>query len=115
MHTVVIRRDLYEREPWAALNLYKAFCQPKEHCYRLLAETGSPKASFAWLQPMIEDEQAIIGPDWYPYGIAPNRASLDALLQYNHEQGLSPRRVIIEELFAPATLRDIPLTEGQRV
>jgi 4,5-dihydroxyphthalate decarboxylase len=115
MHTVVIRRDLYEREPWAALNLYKAFCEAKEHCYRLITETGSPKASFAWLQPMIEEEQAIIGTDWYPYGIAQNRPSLEALLQYNHEQGLSPRRVAIEELFAPATLRDIPLTEGQRV
>ena len=73
MHTVVIRRDIYERDPWVALNLYQALCRAKEHCYRLLLETGSPKASFAWLQPMIEEEQAIIGPDWYPYGIEQNR------------------------------------------
>src|SRR6516225_3149199 len=51
MHTVVIRRDIYEREPWVALNLYKALVQAKQHCYGLLTETGSPKASFAWLQP----------------------------------------------------------------
>src|ERR1700676_1264818 len=61
MHTVVIRRDIYERDPWVALNIYKALCQSKEHCYHLVSETGSPKASFAWLQPMIEEEQAIIG------------------------------------------------------
>ena len=115
MHTVVIRRDVYERDPWAALSLYQAFAAAKQHCYRLLTETGSPKASFAWLQPMIEQEQAIIGPDWYPYGIEQNRPSLEALLQYAHEQGLTGRRVAIEELFAPSTLRDIPLTEGQRV
>jgi len=115
MHTVVIRRDVYERHPWVALNLYKAFSAAKQHTYRLLEESGSPKASFAWLQAMIEEERAIIGPDWYPYGIEQNRASLDALLQYTHEQGLTDRRVKIEELFAPSTLRDIPLSEGQQV
>jgi 4,5-dihydroxyphthalate decarboxylase len=81
----------------------------------LLLETGSPKASFAWLQPMIEEEQAIIGPDWYPYGIEQNRATIEALLQYTGEQGLSERRLKIEELFVPSTMRDIPLSEGQLV
>ncbi|HUO88333.1 MAG TPA: hypothetical protein VMU08_04090 [Rhizomicrobium sp.] len=115
MHTVVIRRDVYERDPWVAQSLYAALCKAKEHCYRMLVETGSPKASFAWLQSMIEDEQRIIGKDWYPYGIGPNRPSIEALLQYNHEQGLSDRRLKVEELFAPSTLRDIPLTEGQLI
>jgi 4,5-dihydroxyphthalate decarboxylase len=115
MHTVVIRRDIYDRDPWVAMSLYKALCAAKERCYRLLIETGAPKASFAWLQPMIEEEQAIIGRDWYPYGIAPNKPSIEALLQYTHEQGLSARRLTIEDLFAPSTLRDIPLSEGQRV
>jgi 4,5-dihydroxyphthalate decarboxylase len=115
MHTVVIRRDIYDRDPWVALSLYKALCRAKDYSYHLLAETGSPKASLAWLQPLIEEEQAIIGPDWYPYGIEQNRPSIEALLQYSHEQGLSGRRIKIEELFAPSTLRDIPLSEGQLV
>jgi 4,5-dihydroxyphthalate decarboxylase len=115
MHTVVIKREIVERDPWVALSLYKAFCAAKDRACQLLLETGSPKASFAWLQPMIEEEQRIIGRDWYPYGIEPNRASLGALLQYTHEQGLSDRLLEIEELFAPSTLRDIPLAEGQRV
>jgi 4,5-dihydroxyphthalate decarboxylase len=115
MHTVVIRRDVYERDPWVARNLYTALCRAKEQCYHHLMEAGSPKASFAWLQPMIEEEQAIIGPDWYPYGIEQNRPSIEALLQYTHEQGLTDRRVKLEELFAPSTMRDIPLSEGQRI
>ena len=114
-HTVVIRRDIYERDPWVAASLYKALCESKEYCYRLLVEGGTPKASFAWLQPLIEEEQAIIGPDWFPYGIAQNRPSIEALLQYSHEQGLSSRRLKLEELFAPSTLRDIPMSESQRV
>ena len=115
MHTVVIRREIYDRDPWVALSLYKAFCRAKEHSYRLLLETGSPKASFAWLQPMIEEEREIMGRDWYPYGLEQNRPTLDALLQYTEEHGLTDRRPSVEELFAPSTLRDIPLSEGQLV
>jgi 4,5-dihydroxyphthalate decarboxylase len=115
MHTVVIRRDIYERDPWVALSLYKALCRAKDHAYHHILETGSPKASLAWLQPLLEEEQAIIGPDWYPYGIDKNRPSIDALLQYVHEHGLTDRRIAIEELFAPSTLRDIPLSDGQTI
>lgn len=115
MHTVVIKREIYDRDPWVAMSLYKAFCAAKERSYRLIMETGSPKASFAWLQSMIEEEQQIIGKDWYPYGITPNKETIEALLQYTFEQGLSDRLLQIEDLFAPSTMRDIPLGEGQLV
>jgi 4,5-dihydroxyphthalate decarboxylase len=115
MHTVVIRRDVFERDPWVALSMYKALCKAKEHAYHLLADMGSPKVCSAWLQPLLEEERAIIGPDWFPYGIEPNRPSIEALLQYVHEHGLADRRVKLEELFAPSTLRDIPMSEGQHV
>ena len=61
---MVIRKDVYERNPWVALSMYKALCRAKEACYRSIMDTGSPKASFAWLQPMIEEEKRIIGEDW---------------------------------------------------
>jgi len=64
---------------------------------------------------LIEKEQAIFGRDWYPYGIEQNRPTLEALLQYLHEQGLAGRRVAVEELFAPSTVHDVPLSEGQLV
>ncbi|HZU05508.1 MAG TPA: ABC transporter substrate-binding protein [Chloroflexota bacterium] len=115
MHTVVIRRAVYERYPWVALSLYQAFCEAKERCYRLLLETGSLKATLAWLQPALEEERALFGPDWWSYGVEANRPSLEALVQYAHEQGLTYRRVSVDELFAPSTLRDIPLGEGQFV
>ena len=115
MHTVAIKREIYDRDPWVAMSLYKAFCAAKERCYRMLLDAGSPKASFAWLQPLIEEEQAIFGKDWFPYGIETNRPTLEAICQYTHEHGLAPKRLEIEDLFAPATLRDIPLGEGQHV
>jgi 4,5-dihydroxyphthalate decarboxylase len=111
MHAVVIRKDVYDRNPWVALSLYRAFVAAKDYCCQSLLETGTPKASFAWLDALIEDQQAVFGPDWFPYGVEKNRASLDALLQYTHEQGLTSRRISIEELFAPSTLRDVPMAD----
>ena len=64
---------------------------------------------------MIEEEQSIIGRDWYPYGIAANRPSIEALAAVYRRAGPHGRRVTLEELFAPSTLRDIPLGEGQRI
>ena len=115
MHTVVIRREIYDRDPWIALSLYKAFCAAKDRCYAMLKEAGSPKVSVAWMQPMLEEEQEIFGPDWYAYGLDANRPTIEALLQYEHEHGLTDRRLQPEELFAPSTLRDIPLTDGQHI
>jgi 4,5-dihydroxyphthalate decarboxylase len=115
MHTVVIRKDIYEANPWVALSMYKALNRAKAHAYDMLADMGSPKVCSAWLQPLIEEEKQIIGPDWFPYGIEQNRPTIEALLQYVHEHGLADRRVKLEELFAPSTLRDIPMSEGQHV
>src|SRR5262249_51253097 len=55
------------------------------------ADMGSPKVSSAWLQPLIEEEKEVFGPDWYPYGIEANRPTIEALLQYTHEHGLTDR------------------------
>ena len=79
------------------------------------ARPARPRRRSPGCSRLIEEEQAIIGKDWYPYGIEANRASIEALLQYTHEHGLTPRRLKIEELFAPSTMRDIPLSEGQQV
>jgi 4,5-dihydroxyphthalate decarboxylase len=95
--------------------MYKALCRAKEHAYGHLADMGSSKVSSAWLQPLIEEEKSIIGEDWFPYGIEANRPTIEALLQYTHEHGLTDRLVKLEELFAPSTLRDIPMSEAQHV
>ena len=69
MHLIVIRKDVHERHPWAALSLYKAFLAAKQRAMQALAHAGAPRASFAWLHSLIEEEQSIIGKDWFPYGV----------------------------------------------
>jgi 4,5-dihydroxyphthalate decarboxylase len=104
MHTVVIRRDVYERHRWCARELYKAFVRAQAVTYRGLEETAAHKAMLPWLTAHVEDTQQTFGADWWAYGLEPNRHVLETFLRYHHEQGLSKRRLAPEELFAPETL-----------
>jgi len=104
MHTVAIRRGLYEKHPWIAMSLYKAFVQSQRETYDDLYVTAALKTMLPWLTRHVEDTRALMGEDFWPYGFAPNRATLATFLRYHHEQGLSRRLLAPEELFAPETL-----------
>ena len=104
MHTVAIRREVYEKNPWIARSLYKAFAESQRRTYEDLAETAALKTMLPFLTAHVEAARRDMGDDWWPYGLAPNRAVLDTFLRYHHEQGLSPRRLAPEELFAPETM-----------
>jgi 4,5-dihydroxyphthalate decarboxylase len=104
MHTVVIRRALYERFPWIAGSLAKAFAAAQRKTYADLTETAALKAMLPWLVAHVEQARREMGPDWWSYGLEPNRHVLDTFLRYHREQGLSRRRLAPEALFAAETL-----------
>lgn len=104
MHTVVIKRGIYEQHPWVAMSLYKAFVEAQRENYADLYVTAALKASLPWLTKHVEDARALMGDDFWPYGFAPNRETLATFLRYHHEQGLSRRLLAPEELFAPETM-----------
>jgi len=104
MHTVAIRRSVYEQYPWVAMNLYKAFVLAQRECYEDLYVTAALKTSLPWLTKHVEDARALMGDDFWPYGFKPNRETLATFLRYHHEQGLSKRLLTPEELFAPETM-----------
>jgi 4,5-dihydroxyphthalate decarboxylase len=104
MHTVVIRRDVYRKNPWVAQSLYKAFVAAKAKALELYHQTAAMPAMLPWFVAHVEETQREMGDDWWSYGLAPNRHVLDTFLRYHHEQGLSKRRIAPEELFAKETL-----------
>jgi 4,5-dihydroxyphthalate decarboxylase len=104
MHTVVLRRDVYEKNPWVAQSLYKACVTSKAKAYELYDQTAALPAMLPWSVAHVEEARREMGADWWPYGLAPNRQALDTFLRYHHEQGLSRRRFAADELFARETL-----------
>lgn len=104
MHVIVLRRELYERHRWIARSLYKAFDEAKRLTCEGLLVSAAAKTMLPWQIAEVEAVRRDMGEDWWPYGVEPNRKVLETFLRYHHEQGLSRRRVAVEELFAPECL-----------
>src|SRR5262245_35135195 len=104
MHVVALRRELYEANRWIAMSLYKAFVEAQRRAYRSLRETAAHKSMLPWLVAHVDDAVRELGEDFWPYGFHGSRHVLDTFLRYHHEQGLSPRRLAPEDMFAPETL-----------
>ncbi len=109
MHTVVIRREIYDANRWVAQSLYQAFAAAQRKIYDGLATFSAYKVMLPWQIAYVEEAQRELGPDWWAYGFAPNRHVLETFLRYHHEQGLSPRLLAPEELFAPETFETFKL------
>lgn len=104
MHVIAIRRDVYEANRWIARSLYNAFVAAQQIAYEDLKIGAALKTSLPWQVAAVDETIALMGEDWWPYGLDANRKVLDTFLRYHHDQGLSPKRLTPEDLFAPETL-----------
>jgi len=102
MHLVGIRKELVQKYPWLPSSVYKAFCEAKALAMVDLLDVNALMVTLPWLIPETEETMAIMGKDFWPYGIAENVREITALTQYLHEQGLIERKVAVEELFHPS-------------
>lgn len=106
MHVIAIRREVYEANRWIAMNLFQAFREAQRLCYEGLRETAALKGMLPWFNAHVEETLDLMGDDFWPYGVGPNRHVLEVFLRYHNEQGLSPRRVSVDEMFAPETYEE---------
>jgi len=109
MHTVAIRREVYEKNRWIAQSLFKAFAASQKATYQDLYVTAALKLMLPWLTAEVEETRALMGEDFWPYGFDKNEKTLATFLRYHHEQGLSKRLLTPEELFAPETLEEFKI------
>jgi 4,5-dihydroxyphthalate decarboxylase len=101
MHLVALRREIYERHPFVATSLYRAFCQAKDLALQKMRYPGTLRYMLPWMRSEIEEIDEVFGGDPWPYGVEPNRPTLEALVQYLAEQGLIAGPVPVEKLFVP--------------
>ena len=109
MHAVAIRKDVLEQNPWLAEAVFNAYSRAKQLTYDYLSKSAWYKTSLPWVTQEMEETRALMGKNYWPYGIEPNRKALTALFRYSYDQGLSAREITIEELFHPSGLH---LTES---
>jgi 4,5-dihydroxyphthalate decarboxylase len=106
MHTVVIRRSLYEREPWIAQSLFKAFRESGKRCHEVMMDINALPYSLPWYLPALEETIATFGEDFWPEGLAANWKNVETLMKFGKEQGLLKQLFKPEEIFAPNTLKE---------
>jgi 4,5-dihydroxyphthalate decarboxylase len=106
MHALGIRNDVAEKHPWLAASLCKAFAAAKRMAEQDLSEVVALKIGLPWVAQEVAETRALMGEDYWPYGVAANRPTLEALARYSYEQGLAVRRLSVVEMFVPSTLEE---------
>ncbi len=101
-HAYIIRGDVYRKYPWLAASLFDGFLRAKQLAGERLTEQIPAALMFG--REYLAMTRALIGEDPFPFGIKANQAMLDTITGYSHEQGLTARKMTIEELFAKETL-----------
>jgi 4,5-dihydroxyphthalate decarboxylase len=109
MHLVGVRRELAEQHPWLPGAVFKAFEQSKQVALALLNDTSATKVTLPFVEERLSEARALMGEDFWSYGVAANRKALETFLRHHHAQGLSPRLLKVEELFHPGTLETFKL------
>ena len=109
MHVVVLRRDVYERRPWLARSLYKAFEQARVETLRRMAETAASRYLLPWLYAEVERTVGVMGAGFWTYGLDGNEDVLRTFLRYSYEQGLANELLDPADLFARETLESFTI------
>jgi 4,5-dihydroxyphthalate decarboxylase len=103
MHVLVIHRRVYDSNRWIARELLKAFTAAKDIAFAELRRTVALSISLPWVREEFESTVERMGPDFWAYGIEPNRTVLSSFIRYAHAQGLIDTTPEPEDLFAPET------------
>ncbi len=104
MHLLGLRRELADRHPWLPGSLVKAFTRAKEIALARLADPAASKVTLPFVEERLSEARALMGADFWSYGVEANQETLATFLRHHHRQGLSARLLRPEELFHPATL-----------
>jgi 4,5-dihydroxyphthalate decarboxylase len=103
MHLIGVRRALAEQQPWLPAAVLKAFEQSKSIALVRLADPSATKVTLPFVEERVQEARELMGEDYWAYGLAPNRKTLETFLRHHHAQGLSARLLKAEELFHPST------------
>lgn len=103
MHLVGVRRELAEQHAWLPVALVKAFSEAKEIALTALGDTSATKMTMPFVEDNLGAVKKLMGENFWPYGVADNVAALEAFCEMHFQQGLSPRRLNVDELFHPST------------
>ncbi len=103
MHVLGVKKEIAEANPWLPGALLKGFSQAKTIAQQALQDTSATKVTMPFVEDTLTMARRLIGPEIWTYGVPGNEKVLDTFLDLHHRQGLSDRRMSVDEIFHPAT------------
>lgn len=103
MHVVGVRKSLAEAQPWLPGAVFKAFSQSKAAALEALSDTSATKVTLPFVEEQLKAARDTMGEDYWSYGVASNRPTIETFLRHHFSQGLSSRQLSVDEIFHPAT------------
>jgi hypothetical protein len=110
MHTVVVARSCSHRFQISHKPSIEASANAKDVVEQRYQTWRIFNHMKPWLSELFDENQLLLGEDWWPYGVA-NRTTIDTFLRYHCEQGLSRRRLTCTDIFRATRMRIIGLRE----
>jgi 4,5-dihydroxyphthalate decarboxylase len=107
MHLIGIRRELAQKHPWLAMNVYKALVKSKALAFEELKLVDTMRVAHPWLAEEIGRVQALMGEDYWRYGVKENGREIGALVKYAAADGLISQEIGPEELFDSTTADEL--------
>lgn len=103
MHVLGVKKALADENPWLPGALLKAFTHAKLMAQQALQDTSATKVTMPFVEDTLTTARRLLGPEIWTYGVPGNERVLDTFLDLHHRQGLSDRRMSVEDIFHPAT------------
>jgi 4,5-dihydroxyphthalate decarboxylase len=99
MHTLVLKRDVYNQNPWIAQSLFDAFSEAKRRAMENIFETNALTVVAPFVVHDIERTRALMGVDYWPFGIEANRHCITTFVRHLRDQDIIKRSPDVTELF----------------
>ena len=103
MHVAGVKKSLAEQHPWLPGAVLKAFTQAKAVALEKLADTSATKVTLPFVEEQLKAARDAMGDDYWAYGVAASRRTLETFVRHHFAQGLSARLMSVDEIFHPAT------------
>ena len=104
MHLIVVKKEIYDAHPWMAASLYKAFVEAKTLCQASIYKLVTLTYMVPWVEKLYLDVVDLMSHDYWAYGYASNRKTLEAFAQYAFEQRIVSKQIDPEDFFCPSTV-----------
>lgn len=99
MHLIAIKRDVYEKHPFIAQSLYRAFCESKKAALVRMRNYSALRFMLPWMTAELDELDEVFGEDPWAYGLEEARTNLGTLMTYMVQQGMLNSTIPVEDLF----------------